>query len=197
MAQLSAPAVLAGGIRHWPFIPYPPIQMDLVSHLRHHLPPDHIRNGLIDVFWSSVGPSVLGAFDPQYLHGTLIPKALQESGRTALVALCALFALMGIGALFAVDGPGEAPEVGRFGRLCAGGLTGVGTFGSPSVEIVEAMYARVMLELFRQAQLEEPTRSLFAVAASMSLVVSTFILALGNGSYLIHRSQVGLRALCP
>lgn len=162
---------LARGIRNYPFIPIPPLQVDAVRIFREHLPSTEVSDALLLVFHASVGNSVLPAFTTDYVRNTLFPTALEATGLPALAAFTSLFAILGIGALFAVEGPNEEPEVARYGRLSASAMGASAVLASPSIELVEGLYARSMLELLRQGQLEEPARFTLAMATHMCLAV--------------------------
>jgi hypothetical protein len=171
LPQFTTHPELARAIRHLPFVPYPPLELDIVSLLRGRLPSTQIRDELLSVFDKSVRFFFLPAFTRDYVQEQLIPKAIRGSGETALLALISLFGLLAIGALFAMDGPHEAPEVAYYGRTCAEGVAALGPLGSPSIELIEGMYARAMLEFFRQGPVEEPTRCLFAIQVHMCISV--------------------------
>lgn len=162
---------LARGIRNYPFMPVSPLQVDAIGIFRGHLPPTEVLDALLTVFYASVGNSLLPAFSAEYVRDTLLPNALHAEGLPALAAFTSLFALLGIGALFAVEGPNEEPEVARYGRLSASAMGASAVLASPSIELVEGLYARSMLELLRQGQLEEPARFTLAMATHMCLAV--------------------------
>jgi hypothetical protein len=109
----------------------------------------------------------LPAFTVGYVQGTVIPRALHGRDNTTLLALSTLFALMGIGALFAMEGPTEAEEVAYYGHAAAEGIAAMGVLAAPSLEMIQAIHARSLLEFFRQGSQEEPTRCLLAIAALM------------------------------
>lgn len=155
-----------------PFAPSPPLRIDAVAVIRKELPSEHIMNALLNTFHNAVEDVLLPAFSRQYVQANLIPAAFSGEGHLALAALTSLFAILAIGALFAVDGPGEAAEVARFGTLSTSAMAASGVLSSPSLELVEGVFARSMLELFRQGQLEESARHTFAIAAQMCLAVS-------------------------
>jgi hypothetical protein len=155
-----------------PFAPSPSLRIDAVAVIRKELPSGHIMDALLNTFHNAVEDVLLPAFSRKYVQSNLIPIALSGKGHSALVALTSLFAILAIGALFAVDGPGEAREVARFGTLSTSAMGASGMLSSPSLELVEGVFARSILELFRQGSLEEPARYTFAIAAQMCLAVS-------------------------
>lgn len=158
-------------MRHFPFVPYPPLALDALACLRRRLPSSEIRDGLLQVFETTVRAHYLPALTVEYVQDSMIPKSIDGSGEPALLSLSTLFSLMAIGALFAVEGPDEAQEVSYYSRTATEGLAALGVLASPSLWMIEAVYARVMLELFRQGPQEEPTRCMLAVASHMCLSV--------------------------
>jgi hypothetical protein len=103
---------------------------------------------------------------------SLIPAALFGEGRSGLYALGSFFALLAVGCLFAVPGPGEAPEVKHFALLSAGALGAGCMLAHPTLELIEGLYVRAILELFRQTAQEETARSTFTLACEMCYDVS-------------------------
>jgi hypothetical protein len=173
-------------MRHFPFVPYPPLALDVLVYLRGRLPSSEIRDGLLQVFETTVRTHYLPALTVEYVQDSLIPKAIGGSGEPALLCLSTLFSLMAIGALFAVDGPNEAQEVSYYSRTATEGIAAMGVLASPSLWMIEAVYSRVMLELFRQGSQEEPTRCMLAVASHMCLSVCLSYVNTGAPSNIIY-----------
>jgi hypothetical protein len=155
-------------------MPFPPVPaLESAEHrLRAHLPGPAIREQLLHIFHGEMGDAVMVAFTREYVQQTVIPRALCGEGRLAMAALSTLFALMSIGALFLVPGPGEAPEVGHYARMCSVASGALGSFSTPFLEAIECAYARCFLELLRQGSLEEPARAAFAIGCRRSFIVS-------------------------
>jgi hypothetical protein len=139
--------------------------------LRVHLPDPAIREQFLHIFHGEIGDAVMVAFTREYVQQTVIPHALYGEGRLAVAALSTLFALMAIGALFMVPGPGETPEVGHYGRLSTVASCSLGSFSTPFLEAIECAYARCFLELLRQGPLEEPSRAAFAIGCQRCYMV--------------------------
>jgi hypothetical protein len=141
---------LAQSIRHFPFEPVPTLDHEYVlMHLRAHIPNKETYDPLLDIVYNECGGTFFSAFTPDYVEQSLIPAALYEKGRHGLDCLGCFFALLTVGCLFAVSGPGETPEVRHFGRLSVVAMGAVGVLAYPSLELIEALYARAILELFR------------------------------------------------
>jgi hypothetical protein len=163
---------LARCLRHLPFAPFPPPDISFIlSLLRKHLPDVAACKVLLGIADNEVG-HILVSFRPDYVEHTIVRNALYGEGPTALHALASLFALLGIALLFTSPGPEEREEVYLFGRLSSAAVAAAGPLTTPTVELIEAMYARVQLEFMRQGQLEEPARSTLAIACMMCYNVS-------------------------
>jgi hypothetical protein len=154
-----------------PFSAFPALQ-SVERRLRIHLPDSAVMEELLRVFHGEIGDAVMFAFTREYVQQTVIPRALHGEGRFALAALSTLYALMGIGALFMVPGPGEAPQVGHYGNISVVAFGAIGCLATPFLESVECAYARCFLELLRQGPLEEPIRSAFALCCQRCYIVS-------------------------
>jgi hypothetical protein len=155
-------------IRHFPFEPFPPPDHEYVlRHLRTYVPSREICDSLLDIVYGECGDALFSAFTPEYVEHSLIPAALYGEGRRGLHTLGTFFALLGIGCLFAVPGPGEVPEVRHFGRLSAAAMGAAGVLTHPALELIESLFARAMLELFRQTILEQAARSSLTLAYQM------------------------------
>jgi hypothetical protein len=162
-------------LRHLPFAPFPPPDIPFIlSLLREHLPDAAARKILLGIADNEVGHILIG-FRPDYVERTIVWNALYGKGPIALHALASLFALLGIGLLFTSPGPEERKEVYLFGRLSSAAIAAAGPLATATVELIEAMYARVQLEFMRQGQLEEPARSILAVACIMCYSVSCML----------------------
>jgi hypothetical protein len=178
-------ATVARAVRHYPFAPSPPFSTDVLPLLRGSIPTEQVCQALLEVFHDSIGSSLLPAFTTQYIKSTLMPNALHSDGVLGLATLSTLYALLAIGGLFAVEGPGEAPEVARFAWLSSSAFCPIGILTSPSLELIEGIYTRGMLELLRQGPKEEIARFSLAMAGQMCLAVR-FLLFL----CLTHSSQM-------
>jgi hypothetical protein len=128
---------------------------------------------LLHVFRETMGhTSAVSAFSDQYIRSTVIPNAKAPmGGLVASVGLASLFSLLAMSSLFAIEG-GEAAEVARYADFSIAALIASGPLTSPSLELIEALYLRAMLEFLRQGELEEPARVALALAAQMCLAVS-------------------------
>jgi hypothetical protein len=115
------------------------------------------------------------AFTREYVQDTVIPRALQGEGPRSLAALATLFAIMAIGALFAVPGPGEAVQVNHYARISSIAIGSLGPLSTAFIEVVEATYARGFLELLRQGPWDEPARTSFALTCHRCYIVSQCI----------------------
>jgi hypothetical protein len=162
---------LARVVRYTPFPPFPAIE-SAERRLRVHLPDPAMREQFLHIFHGEIGDAVLPAFTREYVQQTVIPRALYGEGRLAVAALSTLFALMSIGALFMVPGPGEAPEVGQYERLSFMASCALGSFSTPFLEAIECDHARCYLDLLRQGTLEESRRAAIAVSCQQSFIVS-------------------------
>jgi hypothetical protein len=165
-------AELTRCLRHWPFIPSPPHDIPRITHLLRIRLPDQVTcETLIDIALAEIGITLI-AFTPEYIEHTILPTALDGEGPRALHTLISLFSLLAIGALFAVPGPGETPEVDRYGYLSAAAIAASTPIISCTVELIEGVYARNILELMRQGHLEEVSRSALAMTCKMCYDVS-------------------------
>jgi hypothetical protein len=163
-------------------VPVPaPNYQHILSHLRCYIPSREIFDPLLDIVYGECGIVPFNAFSPDYVEQSVIPAALYGEGRRGLYALATFFALLGVGCLFAVPGPGEAPEVGLFGRLGGGAIGVSGVLAHPALELIESLYTRSVLELFRQNTREEHARSILAMACQMCYDVSHTISMRGTG----------------
>jgi hypothetical protein len=143
-------------IRHFPFDPVPPVDYEhVLKSLRTYVPGSEIYDPLLDIVYSECGPTLFSALTPD-LH-----------------TLGCFFALLSLGCLFAVPGPGETPEVRHFARLSAAAIGAASVLSYPSLDLIECLYARALLELFRQTMMEEVARSLLKMACQMCYDVST------------------------
>jgi hypothetical protein len=106
---------------------------------------------------------------------SLIPAALHGEGVRGLHTLSSFFALLAVGYLFAVPEPGESPEVELFGRLSEAAMGAAGALAHPALELIESLFARSILELFRQNTREESARSILTMACQMCYDVSNII----------------------
>jgi hypothetical protein len=159
-------------LRHFPFVPSPPLDIPRMIHLLRIQLPDKVTcETLIDIALAEMGVTLM-AFTPEYVQHTILPAALYGEGFRALHTLISLFSLIAIGALFAVPGPGEAQEVYRYGVLSGAAITASAPIISRTVELIEGIYIRNIFELMRQGQLEEPARSALALAYRMCYDVS-------------------------
>jgi hypothetical protein len=109
----------------------------------------------------------MGGLTIDYIEQSLIPASLCSEGLSGLCALGTLFSLLAIGALFATPGPGEAPEVHLFAQVSTWAISALSPIGSPSLELIEALYAWAIREMLRQGQQEETARSVLAMACRM------------------------------
>jgi hypothetical protein len=128
---------------------------------------------LLDVFQESIGRTgTVSAFSDHYIRSTVIPNAKAPmGGLVASVGLASRFSLLAMSSLFAVEGA-EAAEVARYADFSAAALIASGILTSPSLELIEALYLRALLEFLRQGELEETARVTLALAAQMCLAVS-------------------------
>lgn len=158
--------------RLFPFGPMTSISPTTIATLQGQIPSDEIMDALLIAFRDFVGGTgIMSAFTAQYTQDFLIPNARsQPCGILGLKCLAILYALLAAGSLFAMDGS-EPPEVTHYADLSSAALIATGVFKSPSIEVVEALYLRAMLEFFRQGPLEEPARVALALAAQMCLQV--------------------------
>jgi hypothetical protein len=165
-------AELTRGFRHWPFTPSPPIDIPHLMHiLRIQLPDQMICETLIDIALTEVGVTLM-AFTPEYVENTIVPTALCGKGPRALHNIISLYALLGIGAILAVPGPGEIPEVSLYADLSGTAIFASAPAAVSTIELIEGMYARGVLEYLRQGRHEEITRSTHAMACKMCYDVS-------------------------
>jgi hypothetical protein len=160
-------------------VPPPDIQY-ILKVLRTHIPSCEIYDSLLDIVHGECGTLYLIAFTPEYVKRFLIPAARYAKGLHGLYALCSFFALLGIGCLFAIPGTEAGPEARRYGRLSSIALSAIGILASPALELIEALHARAMLELFHQSNLEETARSGHSLACQMCYDVSYAHLKFGN-----------------
>jgi hypothetical protein len=171
-------AEVTRGLRHWPFVPSPPIDIPCLMHtLRIQLPDRMTCDTLIDIALTEIGLTLM-AFTPEYVENTIIPTALYGEGPRALHTIISLYVLLGIGAILAVPGPGEPPEVSRYAELSGAAISSSAPAAVSTVELIEGMYARGVLEYLRQGHMEEISRSAHAMACKMCYDVSlmdTFI----------------------
>jgi hypothetical protein len=178
-------AELTRCLRHHPFVLSPPPDIPhIISLLRNELPDRVTCETLIDIALAGIGPNFLMALTPEYIEGTIIPTAFYGEGSRALHTLITLFALLAAGALLAVPGPGEAPEVYHYGRLSGAAIGASTQMVVATVELIEGIFVRNVLELMRQGYMEEVSRSVLAMAYRMCYDVSTarFPASLTNGT---------------
>jgi hypothetical protein len=121
---------------------------------------------LIDIALAEVGVSLM-AFTPEYVESTIVPNAFLAEGTRALHALVSLFALIAIGALLTVPGPGEVSEVNHYGRLAAVAVGASTPAAVNTVELIQGIYVLNILEFMRQGTMEEVSRSAIAMACKM------------------------------
>jgi hypothetical protein len=160
-------------IRQFPFEPVPaPDHQNFLRHLRSYIPSKGIYDPLLSIVHGECGSTFFIALTPDYVEHSLVPAALDGEGRRGLRALGSFFALLGIGYLFAVAGPGEAPEVRHFAQLSAAAISAADVLAFPALELIEALYASAMLEMFRQTSKEEAARSSLTLACQMCYDVS-------------------------
>jgi hypothetical protein len=165
-------AELTRRIRHGFIIPTPSSNIPrIIDLLRIQLPDRVACETLIDIALAEVGASLL-AFTPEYIDSTILPLALHGEGPRALHTLISLFALLAIGALLTVPGPGEAPEAYRYARLSGSEVGASIPAAVNTVELIEGMYARAQFEFMRQGYMEEVGRNVFAMACKMCYDVS-------------------------
>jgi hypothetical protein len=153
-----------------PFSVFPALE-SVERRLRVHLPDPASREELLRIFHGEIGDAVMFAFTREYVQQTVVPRALYGEGRFAIAALSTLFALMGIGALFMVPGPGEAPQVGHYSNISVAAFGALGCFTTPFLESIECAYARCFLELLRQGSSDELNRSAFAICCQRCYMV--------------------------
>jgi hypothetical protein len=159
-------------IRHFPFVPFPPPDIPRMIHILRSRLPDRVTcETLIDIALAEIGPTIM-AFTPDYIENTIVPTALCGDGLRALHTLTSLYSLLAIGALLAVPGPGETTEVDYYGLLSGAAIAASTPTVVSSVELIESMYVRNVLEFMRQGQLEETSRSATAMAFKMCYDVS-------------------------
>jgi hypothetical protein len=168
-------------LRHCPFTPVPPPDIQyILKVLRTHIPSCEMYDSLLDIVHGECGTLYLIAFTPEYVNRFLIPAARYAKGLHGLYALCSFFALLGIGCLFAIPGNEAIPVARRYGRLSSIALSAIGILDSPALELIEALHARAILELFHQSTLEETARSGHSLACQMCYDVSCTHLKSGN-----------------
>jgi hypothetical protein len=164
-------------IRHFPFEPVPaPNLNNVLRHLRSYIPSRDIYDPLLDIVYGECGSSFFIAFTPDYVEQSLIPATLYAEGRRGLHALASFFTLLGVGCLFAVPGSEETPEVKHFAELSGAAIAAAGVLAYPALELVEALYVRALLEMFRQTTMEEKARSTLILACQMCYDVSAIFL---------------------
>jgi hypothetical protein len=160
-------------IRQWPFASFPPLDIPRIIHLlRMELPDRVTRDTLIEIALAEADITLM-AFTPEYVESTIIPTALYGEGPRVLHAFASLYALLAIGALLAVPGPGETREVSHYAELSGSSIAASAPAIVSTVELIEGLYARTVLEFMRQGQLEEVARSTIAMACKMSYDVSS------------------------
>jgi hypothetical protein len=162
-------------LRLFPFEPLASIPPATIAALQGQIPSNEIMDALLNAFRDFVGGTgIMSAFTAQYTQEFLIPNARsQPCGLLSLKCLATLYALLATGSLFVMDGS-EPPEVTHYADLSSAALTATGVLKSPSIELVEALYLRAMLEFFRQGNLEELARVSLALAAQMCLQVRSY-----------------------
>jgi hypothetical protein len=162
-------------LRRWPFEPAIPIPSQTITALQQRIPTDDVLNALLSVFLQSFGSTgLVAAFSEAYIRNVVIANARAPSGGPlAIAALSTLFSVLAIGSLFAIDHD-EAPEVAYYADLGSAASVAMSILTSPSVEAIEALWLRVILEFLRQGQMEERARVAMAIVAQICLAVSRF-----------------------
>jgi hypothetical protein len=161
-------AELVRCLRQFPFTPVPPPNIHhLLEVLRSCIPSWEVYDPLLDVVHGECGSTYLIAFTQEYIERSIIPAARYADGPRGLYALGSFFALLGIGCVFAIPDPEEAPEVRHYSRLSSIAISASGVLASPALELIEALYVRAMLEFFQQTTLEETARSTLCLACQM------------------------------
>jgi hypothetical protein len=159
-------------IRHFPFVPYPPPDIPRIMHLlRIQLPDQQTCETLINIALAGIVPAIM-SFTLEYVKDTIVPTALYGEGPRALHTIISLFSLLAIGTLLAVPGPGEAQVVGHYALLGTAAISASTPMVVSTVELIEGIYIRSILELMRQRQLEKASRSALAMAYKMCYDVS-------------------------
>jgi hypothetical protein len=152
---------LSRPLRHFPFTPIPPTDvLTCLYALRAELPSGPALGALLDAALSRTS-TLFFAFTPQRARALLSTATYGPPGPSTLHALSALYGVLGVGALYA-----GAPPAPRYAELAGAALAAGGALTAPSLEAVEALFARGALELLASTD-DDGAQHLLALAAQM------------------------------